>query len=275
MIKHSFVKEMTPVAKGAMDKVFGELEPVSKMEVSRYELPIQSIRRSMGDKFWDLSNSQDDILDVVIDDEGVFSPEVIALNPKCGNNIVTFIMTLVNTFIAMNHNKIEFSDEELNNKCVRFSVTREKDGLSQMMVSLNDFKDIIEIDSSNRISGLIHYKELDNITAEIQKQQEIYQKIANIDNNKAMEISTKIADLLQEMSNYNVDIAKKFFNLVLKLTYGDDSDISDVFDMQILASMEIYDDQNPEAKPIRQSILTVYHECTAHDIREVREKFFY
>ena len=69
MIQHAFYKKASPVVKEATKKYFEGLEPVKTIGINRFEAPIQSIRRIMGENFYNLENSKDDLSIMKIRDE--------------------------------------------------------------------------------------------------------------------------------------------------------------------------------------------------------------
>ena len=91
IIQHSFFKNASEVAAESIERVFGKLEPVSKMEPNRFELPITSIRRILGDKFYNLKNSETDTVRVIICDNGGFKDKDLKLNFDKGNELLQFV----------------------------------------------------------------------------------------------------------------------------------------------------------------------------------------
>ena len=82
MIKHAFMKNMTDTVRKSYEKAFQKLEPVSIMRPSKFELPLTSIRRILGDKFYTMKDTSDDVLSLTIYDEGIYSVEDLNLQLK-------------------------------------------------------------------------------------------------------------------------------------------------------------------------------------------------
>ena len=87
MFEHTFYKNSTPVVKESIAKVFGELEPVSKMKPNRFELPITSVRRILGDNFWKMESS-DDILNLIVFEDGSFNVSALEVNLHMLNEFI-------------------------------------------------------------------------------------------------------------------------------------------------------------------------------------------
>src|SRR5574344_1710539 len=85
MINHAFYKKASPVVKEAAEIYFKRLEPSSKMVIDRFEAPIQTIRRIVGDNFYDLTNSKEDLINLAITDSASFNIESIK-NDIASNN---------------------------------------------------------------------------------------------------------------------------------------------------------------------------------------------
>ena len=106
MIKHAFYKKASPVVKEATGIYFKGLEPSSKMVIDRFEAPIQTIRRIVGDNFYDLTNSKEDLINLTITDTASFNIEsikndVASNNFNLMNDISLFVVSIYDRFARM------------------------------------------------------------------------------------------------------------------------------------------------------------------------------
>ena len=111
MIKHAFYKKASPVIKESTEIYFKGLEPSSKMVIDRFEAPIQTIRRIVGDDFYDLTNSKEDLINLVITDSASFNIESIkndiaSNNFNLMNDISLFVVSNFDRFARMYVNNI-------------------------------------------------------------------------------------------------------------------------------------------------------------------------
>ena len=130
MIKHAFYKKASPVVKEATGIYFKGLEPSSKMVIDRFEAPIQTIRRIVGDNFYDLSNSNEDLINLTITDSASFNIEsikndVASNNFNLMNDISLFVVSIYDRFARMYGNTVIGKDfEEVKFKVAITSPTK-------------------------------------------------------------------------------------------------------------------------------------------------------
>lgn len=273
MVKHSFFKNIKPVLAEAQHRVFDSLEPVARMRPNRFELPITSIKRVMGNNFYDLSDSKDDVLHLMIVDNGSFNAESIEHNFEQAREMVQMFLTIFNTFAEMNNGSIQFSKEFCENKNVKLTVTSTKKGAYSTLVSLNDMNFMAQFDANHNICGVKNMSAIAELSQKVYENDEQYKKMQVAGNAKAMaQFDDERNELINAMNSLQMELIEGFLNFVKE--YGKVDDISDVFDVQFLFSKE-YSGVGSDGKEevLHESMVLSIHDSASLNIAALKNKF--
>ena len=268
MINHAFYKKASPVVKEATKIYFKGLEPSSKMIIDRFEAPIQTIRRIVGDDFYDLTNSKEDLINLSITDAASFNIESIkndiaSNNFNLMNDICLFVVSIYDRFARMYGNNVigkEF--EEVKFKAAITSPTK---GLICKELSIKDFSPLSTFDDSGNVTGFIGSHEIIELQSELNAADQAAKKLQStggVATNAAAEtITKKIQDLNEKLISKYMAIIETFFNLIKE--WGEVEKTTDIFDATFIFNLIIVDDNSNEGE--RESIVEM-DICSLHDI---------
>ena len=268
IIQHSFFKNGSDVVKESVERVFGELEPVSKMEPNRFELPITSIRRILGDKFYEAKDV--DTIRVIICDNGGFKDQDLKVNFEKGNELLQYISMLFQGFIDCNGGSEVFSTDFMEKPMARFCITSTK-GLAFYDVSLNFLAPVAKFDDNHVIVGMKNMIEIANITDEVNKVESAIQQMQSMNNTKGIEaLAASREQLASKMVQYQSEIIDSFFN-ILK-TYNNTDNVQDIFDVSIIFS-NVYRDPEGKEEPLVGTSVISYHDVASRNVVALKNKF--
>ena len=266
MIKHAFYKKASPVVKESAEIYFKGLEPSSKMVIDRFEAPIQTIRRIVGDDFYDLTNSKEDLINLVITDSASFNIESIkndiaSNNFNLMNDISLFVVSIFDRFARMYGNNI--IGKEFEEVKFKVAITSPTKGLICKELSIKDFAPLSTFDDSGNVTGFIGSNEIIELQSELTAADQAAKKLQNTGGtatNAAVEtIAKKIQDLNEKLISKYMAIVETFFNLVKE--WGKVEKTSDIFDVTFI--LVIVDDSSNTGD--RESIVEM-DICSLHDI---------
>ena len=268
MIKHAFYKKASPVVKESAEIYFKGLEPSSKMVIDRFEAPIQTIRRIVGDDFYDLTNSKEDLINLVITDSASFNIESIkndiaSNNFNLMNDISLFVVSIFDRFARMYGNNI--IGKEFEEVKFKVAITSPTKGLICKELSIKDFAPLSTFDDSGNVTGFIGSNEIIELQSELTAADQAAKKLQNTGGtatNAAVEtIAKKIQDLNEKLISKYMAIVETFFNLVKE--WGKVEKTSDIFDVTFIFNLVIIDDSSNTGD--RESIVEM-DICSLHDI---------
>lgn len=268
MIKHAFYKKASPVVKESAEIYFKGLEPSSKMVIDRFEAPIQTIRRIVGDNFYDLTNSKEDLINLVITDSASFNIESIkndiaSNNFNLMNDISLFVVSIFDRFARMYGNNI--IGKEFEEVKFKVAITSPTKGLICKELSIKDFAPLSTFDDSGNVTGFIGSNEIIELQSELTAADQAAKKLQNTGGtatNAAVEtIAKKIQDLNEKLISKYMAIVETFFNLVKE--WGKVEKTSDIFDVTFIFNLVIVDDSSNTGD--RESIVEM-DICSLHDI---------
>ena len=268
MIKHAFYKKASPVIKESTEIYFKGLEPSSKMVIDRFEAPIQTIRRIVGDDFYDLTNSKEDLINLVITDSASFNIESIkndiaSNNFNLMNDISLFVVSIFDRFARMYGNNI--IGKEFEEVKFKVAITSPTKGLICKELSIKDFAPLSTFDDSGNVTGFIGSNEIIELQSELTAADQAAKKLQNTGGtatNAAVEkIAKKIQDLKEKLISKYMAIVETFFNLVKE--WGKVEKTSDIFDVTFIFNLVIVDDSSNTGD--RESIVEM-DICSLHDI---------
>ena len=268
MIKHAFYKKASTVVKESSEIYFKGLEPSSKIVIDRFEAPIQTIRRIVGDNFYDLTNSKEDLINLVITDSASFNIESIkndiaSNNFNLMNDISLFVVSIFDRFARMYGNNI--IGKEFEEVKFKVAITSPTKGLICKELSIKDFAPLSTFDDSGNVTGFIGSNEIIELQSELTAADQAAKKLQNTGGtatNAAVEtIAKKIQDLNEKLISKYMAIVETFFNLVKE--WGKVEKTSDIFDVTFIFNLVIVDDSSNTGD--RESIVEM-DICSLHDI---------
>lgn len=269
MVKHSFFKNIKPVLAEAQERAFTGLEPVSRLRPTRFELPITSIRRVMGDNFYKLEDTKDDVIHLLINDTGSFNLESISTNFEQAREMIQSLISVFNTFIELNGKNMTMSKDFCAQKLVKLTVTSEKKGPYSTLVSMNDLNFMAEFDAEQNVCGVKNLAGISELSQKVYENDEQYKKMQVAGNMKAMaEFDDERAELLKQMNNLQLELISGFYNFVKE--YGRVDDVTDVYDVQFLFSKEYNSEDN---KTLHDSLIISIHDAASLNVKAIRQKF--
>ena len=159
MIEHIFAKNHSERMSENYERVFGALEPVSKMKPNRYELPLTSIRRILGDKFYEMKDTQDDLIKLAVFDNGGFNIEEFKIDVNKCAELISFISCWFQGFLEANDYNEQFTPEFMERKLAKVAITSDT-GVVYREISMNDIKSLSAFNDSGVIIGMKNVREI-------------------------------------------------------------------------------------------------------------------
>ena len=271
MVEHQFYKKVSATMLESTKKAFASLPPVTKLRMDRYELPINSIRRVLGDKFYDMSNSEFDICKLVINDKVSFNLEALEYNYEQSTDITQMVAYLFQQFAILNNGETTFTPEFMGTKFLEVAVTT-IEGVKKQMLSLNDLARVASFNDSNQIIGIRYIREITECSAKIDQNDQAYKKMVQTNNVHAIEkLNEERAQLINKLNEYNKSIIKNFFDIIKDVAGVDD--IKAVYDVMFIFDESIPDDNTKSSEVIRVKAVFDLHDVAALNVIALENKF--
>ena len=268
MFEHTFYKNATPVVKESIAKVFGELEPVSKMKPNRFELPITSVRRILGDDFWKME-TPDDILNLIVFEDGSFNIGALEVNLHMLNEFIQFLNTIFQTFLDINSGK-PITKEFMEKPIAKFCLTSTTGGLQSFEVAIKDFGPICTFDNEGVINGMLNMREVAEIAMQLESNKKAIANMQKTGNGQAIEALQKThAEYIKRYKDLQLAVISKFKEIV-KSYVGDDTE--NVYDVTCIFSAEIENPKN-NSETIHATSLIQYHDGGSTNVKRLKEIF--
>lgn len=271
MFEHSFFKKSSDIVNESVEKVFGKLEPVSKMTPNRFELPITSIRRILGDRFYDLRNSDTDVVRVIISDNGGFNIKDLKMNYEKGNELLQFISMCYQGFIELNGNNVNFSKDFMEKPVAKLCVTSLA-GLANYDVSIEDFLSAVSTyDDNHIITGMKNMIEIGQVSEEIRKTDEAIHQMQNVGNDRAIQtLQQNRNDFTEKLVKLQGEIIDSFFEILKKFNNTDN--VQDIYDITVIFANK-YEDPEGKEPPIVGNTVLCYHDVASRNVTTLKRKF--
>jgi hypothetical protein len=269
MIEHVFAKKHSERMAQNYERVFGKLEPVSKMKPNCYELPITSIRRIMGDKFYEMKDIQDDILRLVIFENGGFNIEEFKTNIDKCSEFISYISCWYQGFLEANDYKQDFSPEFLDRKVAKVAITS-PDGIKFREISMNDIKSMSSYGENGVILGMKNIREIAQLSQELQKNEQALQQMQQTGNSQAMQaMISQRNEYMNKLSVFQIEVLEAWHALLKE--WSGIEDVKTIFDVTIIFGVAT---KSPDGKEtIKQSTLYTYHDGGAKAVSIITKKF--
>lgn len=259
MVEHQFYKTASATMLESTKKAFASLPPVTKLRMNRFELPINSIRRVLGDNFYDMSKSDFDICKLVINDKASFTFEALEHDYERATDITQMVAYLFQQFAILNAGESTFTPEFMGTKFLEVAVTTTS-GVNKSMLSMNDLASVASFNDSNQIIGIRYIREITECSAKIQQNDMAYQKMVQSNNTHAIEkLNEEREQLVAKLNEYNNSIIKNFLEIIKKASGIEDT--KEIYDV-----MFIFDESIPDNDPKSNSTVRVKAVFTLHDV---------
>ena len=272
MYKHSFLKNMTDKVRQSYEKAFSQLEPVSTMRPSRYELPLTSIRRILGDKFYEMKNSEDDVLTLHVYDNGIFSTEDMTSSLERGTELTQFMCDVFfNGFLANLSHQFPIKKEDTERKLGKLCITSESKGLETFEVSLQDLNSLCTSNADGDVTGIRFGVEFTKFANEINTAQQAYQKMMQTGNQSAAAtIEQNIKEYESKLFELQNKWIEKFVEDIVGLS-GVEA-FEDIHDVTLLFGTNVVNEEKPEESYVTTTCFT-YHDQGSKDVSSIKTIF--
>lgn len=271
-IEHTFVKKDVE-SEEYIVKAFEDIwaTPVANRPLSKYESPIISASRVLGDKFYAMNevNSPDDILTVTTEVNGNFNTDTLGFNIETSREFMNYLANIFNQFAFL---------------CGNFPITKEKaDSVKAKLVVLSDkleapvsaeiaASDLARFwdhDGEGNLVAVKYNDEIMKYVSIMQRNNQSIQKLGNV--SETDEAVQKILKENQEYTNKILEIYRgmitDFFGVITRLT---NIEPKDMYNISFLFSRELEDDKG---NTIKKSDLFMYHHYALSLVENLKGKF--
>lgn len=270
MIEHVFAKKHSERMGENYERVFGALEPVSKMKPNRYELPLTSVRRILGDKFYEMKDVQDDLIKLAIFDNGGFNIEEFKIDVNKCAELISFISCWFQGFLEANDYNEQFTPEFMDRKLAKVAVTSDT-GVVYREISMNDIKSLSAFNDAGMIIGMKNIREIAQLTQELQKNDEALKSMEQAGNNQGIQaLMTQRNEYINKLGSYQIDVIQIWQNLVKE--WSGLEDIKNVFDVSVIFGVTVKSPDN-SGRTISQMSLFAYHDAASKTVNILKRKF--
>lgn len=263
MINHVFRKDDSPELKEVVARIFDNISPAKTLTPDRYENPIITLKRILGDNFHDLLT--DDILEIAIQDLGSFNIELIKNDFDQANVLVQYISFIFEGFLKMNGAKPLTHDSIT--VPVKFAVTSETNGTEVLTLTLGELSPVAMFDDNNIPIGIYRYEEIVGLGNQIGEGQAALKKLGRDNSEQVMAISRKVNESFDKLAKIYHELSTNFFKII-----SDKSGlkIEDIYDVTTIFSFEV--EETPE-KIHRHTTVLQYHDLRNSNLYGIKAKF--
>lgn len=276
MYEQTLFKKANPVVKESLERVFGELEPVSKMNPDRFELPLTAIRRILGEDFYKMEG-ESDVLRLIVMENGGFNVEDVMGNQERVSDLLTMISMMFQGFLELNANNMSFSEEFMNTPHAKICITSTTKGLVSMDMCLNDLGPLTSRGADGAIVGLKYYTEIGTLIQEIEKTEAAIEQMTKMNNGNAIQsLQQTRVEYVEKLKKMQREIVEHFFEFIQKFSTTDN--ITDVYSVAMIVS-SVFENDNPEIETINGSnkivgtSVVVYHDGASKNIDHLKTRF--
>ena len=271
-VEHTFVKKDVE-SEEYIVKAFEDIwaVPVANRPLDKYESPIISASRVLGDKFYAMNevNSPDDIITVSGEINGNFNTQTLGFNIDTSREFMNFLAMIFNQF-AFLCGSFPISKEKADSVKAKLVVLSENlEAPVSAEVSASDFSRFWEYGPEETIVAVKYNDEIIKYVQIMQRNNQSLQKLGNVaETNEAVQ---KILKENQEYTNKILEIYRgmisDFFGVITRLT---NIEPKDMYNMSFLFSRELEDG---EGNTIKKSDLIMYHHYALSLVENLKGKF--
>lgn len=271
MVEHAFYKKQTTTMDESVKKAFSNLPEVSKLKMDKFEIPFNSIRRVLGDSFYNLKDSKYEMLKLVINDKVSFDIDALSQSSDLMTDITQIVAYLFQQFAIMNKGSTTFTPEFMKEKCVDLAVTTSH-GVKKVKLAFEDFAKVASFNDSNQIIGIRYISEITACTEALKKNDEAYKKMYQMQNTHAIQQLNEEHDtLINKLKDYNTSIIKNLFEIIEEQSGIDN--IKDVYDVEFIFYTEISDESDPNSKINTMTVFDL-HDVASINVVVLENKFY-
>lgn len=271
-IEHTFVKKDVE-SEEYIVKAFEDIwaVPVANRPLSKYESPIISASRVLGDKFYAMNevNSPDDILTVSTEVNGNFNTETLGFNIETSRELMNYLAAIFNQFAFLCGN-FPISKEKAESVKAKLVVLSEKlEAPVSVEISPNDLSRFWDYGPEETIVAVKYNDEIMKYVSIMQRNNQSLQKLGNI--SETDEAVQKILKENQDLTNKILEIYRgmitDFFGAITRLT---NVEPKDMYNISFLFSRELEDGQG---NTVKKSDLIMYHHYALSLVENLKGKF--
>lgn len=189
--------------------------------VSREEKMTESLKRALGDKFWELKDVA--VIEGITQNEGIFDLKELDTNPKNKSFVVQAVSNIFQGFLGIIGNSV--TDELIKSTTARLCIASAKDNYYESDITLSDLGEIAEYVNGNPIT-LKNYKAIAYANQTITENDAILRKAP--DKETAARARSEIEKASKELMDYYDDISKGFFKIIKEKTNIEPENIIDI-----------------------------------------------
>ena len=273
LISHVFVKDVTEQQRKVAEKAFENLGEIDKITPNRFELPINTLRRVYGDRFWDLkgTNSKDDVLRIDVESEGSFDINKLSLNVETSLPLLNFLQSIFVNFVSCSPSaNIPVDPNYAKSFHVKVALTSES-GCVTEIATMDTFRECWRYDGSGNIVDLRDTDAIQNLGMKIQKNNEAIQRLqGTAAANSIVDLNKENKECLDQMLVIYKEICQKVLDVFKKLANVED--VKDLYNVSLSFSRELVDETG-KVPSIHESSILAYHSADLHDMLVLQNKF--
>lgn len=273
LISHVFVKDVTEQQRKVAEKAFENLGEIDKITPNRFELPINTLRRIYGDRFWDLkgTNSKDDVLRVDIESEGSFDINKLTSSIETSLPLLNFLQSIFSNFVSCSPSaNIPVDPNYAKSFQAKVALTSES-GCVTEIATMDTFRECWHYDGSGNIVDLRDTDVIQNLGVKIQKNNEAIQRLqGTAAANSIVDLNKENKECLDQMLVIYKEICQKVLDVFKKLANVED--VKDLYNVSLSFSRELVDETG-KVPSIHESSILAYHSADLHDMMVLQNKF--
>lgn len=273
LISHVFVKDVTEQQRKVTEKAFENLGEIDKITPNRFELPINTLRRIYGDRFWDLKEigSKDDVLHIDVESEGSFDIDKLTLNVKSSLPLLNFLQSIFSNFVSCSPTaNIPVDPNYAKTFQAKVALTSES-GCVTEIATMDTFRECWRYDGSGNIVDLRDTDVIQNIGMKIQKNNEVIQRLqGTAAANSIVDLNKENKECLDQMLVIYKEVCQKVLDVFKKLANVED--VKDLYNVSLSFSRELVDETG-KIPSVHETSILAYHSADLHDVMVLQNKF--
>ena len=273
LISHVFVKDVTEQQRKVAEKAFENLGEIDKITPNRFELPINTLRRIYGDRFWDLkgTNSKDDVLRVDIESEGSFDINKLTSSIETSLPLLNFLQSIFSNFVSCSPSaNIPVDPNYAKSFQAKVALTSES-GCVTEIATMDTFRECWRYDGSGNIVDLRDTDAIQNLGMKIQKNNEAIQRLqGTAASNSIVDLNKENKECLDQMLVIYKEICQKVLDVFKSV--ANVKDVNEIYNVSLSFSREMVDNTG-KIPSIHESSILAYHSADLHDMLVLQNKF--
>lgn len=248
MITYTITKKDEQMKKDVEKRIFDE--QVMTIEPDRKENPYVTLKRILGNEFYDLLS--DDLLQLNIEDEGTFDSECpIGDDLDKLQKVVNFIFIIYDGFAKTNGMK-SFTPEFLDFQ-IKTAVSSITNGTEILAISLRDLYPILQFDKNDMPNGIRNFEEISTLVHSAEQCVAQSRKLGK-NNLEAKAITDKIEEFKVKIATMNTELYNDFLKLIADKA---NVKVNDMYDIAFIFSFSV---AISETEIEQQTIVVQYHD---------------